>query len=65
MKNYDTFTFTRASHYNEFCPDTKVEFTTHQEEDLDSIVRMFADFLVVCSFSSDSIKRAMNEFGEE
>lgn len=64
MMNYDTFTFERKSHYNEYCPDTKLEFVTHREENLDDVLDMIARFLVACGYNYDSVRQAMNEFGE-
>ena len=65
MKEYDTYTFTHKSHYNEFAPDTKLEFTTHQEEDLSEVMEMVVTFLIACGYNEDSIKRAMGEFAED
>jgi hypothetical protein len=64
MKEYDTYTFTHKSHYNEFAPDTKIEFTTHQEENLDEVIEMVFRFLTACGYCEDSIKRAMEEYAE-
>ena len=64
MMNYTTFTFERESHYNEFCPDTKMEFTTHQEERLENIVSMMAKFLVACGYSEKAVMETMAEYAE-
>jgi len=64
MMNYDTYTFNHKSHYNDFAPDVTLEFTTHREEDLNEVLYMVSKFLVSCGYSEDSVKRAMEEFGE-
>ena len=64
MKEYDTYTFTHKSHYNEFAPDVEMKFTTHQEEDIDEVIEMMAKFLGACGYCEDTIKRAMSEYGE-
>lgn len=65
MMNYDTFTFERKSHYNEYSPKTKLKFTTHQESNLDDVIEMIVKFLYACGYSEQGIKCAMQEFTEE
>ena len=66
MTNYNTFTFKRKSHWNEFSPDINMKFTTHHsEDDLDAAIDMFASFLIACGYSENGIKSAMQEFAEE
>ena len=64
MMNYDTYTLERKSHYNEFCPDTKLEFVTHQEEDLDEVIDMIVRFLYACGYSEESIRSRMKDYAE-
>lgn len=65
MQEYDTYTFSHKSHYNEFCPDVNMEFKTHQEETLEDVLYMVKRFLLTCGYSESSIKNAMCEFAEE
>ena len=62
MQEYDTYTFSHKSHYNEFAPDTELTFVTHQEESLDDILYMISKFLLACGYSESAIKPAMNDF---
>ena len=64
MKEYDTYTFTHKSHYNEFAPDIEMKFTTHQEESLDEVLDMVFKFLIACGYGEDSIKSVMSEYAE-
>ena len=65
MMNYDTFTFSKKSHWNEFAPDIKVKAVVHQEDNLDRIIELMASFLYSCGYSENSIKSAMAEYAEE
>lgn len=62
MKEYDTYTFTRKSHYNEFAPDVEMTFTTHQEESLDEMLDMIVRFLVACGYSEDTVRTRIEEY---
>ena len=55
MKEYDTYTFTSKSHYNEFAPDVEMKFTTHQEEDVDEVEqnRIKVANMVINNINSD------------
>ena len=64
MMNYDTYTFNHKSHCNDCAPDVTLEFTTHQEEDLNEVLYMVSTFLISCGYSESQIRRAMNEFSE-
>jgi len=65
MTNYDTFTFEHKSHYNEFCPDTKLEFIIHQEYDLEGVINMMVKFLRACGYTEESIRARMAEYAED
>ena len=64
MDNYDTYTFEHKSHENEFAPDLKLEFTTHQEENLEEVIEMVAKFLYACGYSEESIRAKMMDYAE-
>lgn len=64
MENYDTYTFERKSHYNECAPDVKLEFTAHEEERLDVVIRMMMKFLYSCGYSEEGIRARMGDLAE-
>lgn len=61
MKEYDTYTFTHKSNYNEFAPDVQMTFTTHKEENLDEVLDMIARFLVACGYNENVVRARIEE----
>ena len=64
MEDYDIYTFERKTRYNEFAPDVKLEFTTHEEEKLDVILKMMMKFLYSCGYTEESIRARMSDLAE-
>ena len=65
MENYNTYTFECKSHFNEFAPDTRMEFVTHREESLSELIYMMIKFATACGYSEKAVKQAMGEVDYE
>ena len=65
MKNYSTYEFGFKSHWNEFAPNVKLRFTSHQDDDLEEVIEMMANFLIACGYSQSQIKDQMSAYAEE
>lgn len=65
MTNYTTYTFKRATHYNEYSPDINMECTLHQEDNLERVIELMGSFLIACGYSNEAIKGAMTEYVED
>ena len=64
MEDYDIYTFERKTRYDECAPDVRLEFTTHEEEKLDVILRMMMKFLYSCGYTEESIRARMSDLAE-